>query len=130
MDTSQEYIKTCDCPEIQDGWKPEVGDWADKGVIVGRRKDFFIIRRWTSPLSGCAVEYNKSQLIFLPRQDQLQGMVMPVVGNIPEGMILYISKWLVTAEQAYGSMEQLWLAFVMWELYQKKWNAEKEAWGK
>ena len=31
MDTSELYIKMCDCPEIQEQWEPESGDWiADK----------------------------------------------------------------------------------------------------
>ena len=27
MDTSKEYIKMCDYPQIQERWKPAVGDW-------------------------------------------------------------------------------------------------------
>ena len=49
----------------------------------------------------------ESPSIWLPRQDQLQGMVEYTVG---------VNK--------FNSMEQLWLAFVMSEKYNKKWDGK------
>jgi len=40
MDTSAEYVKMCDCPEIQGQWKPSVGDYVwRKYTIFGEEID-------------------------------------------------------------------------------------------
>jgi len=71
---------------------------------------------------------NKDYL-WLPRQDQLQG-------KLGDNIIAWCSlffEWIVEslepigiyASDEFDSMEQLWLAFVMLELYNKKWDGTK-----
>jgi len=68
--------------------------------------------------------------IWLPRQDQLQEMC---AGGCPGGYmkmlvkicgwdgVTYSSDWAIK----FKSMEQLWLAFVMKEKYNKTWNGKE-----
>lgn len=74
MDDSEVFIKQCDHEKIQGGWKPKVGDWTDKGIIV----------KMITSYAGTSIvvyhshqtkAYDKSQLIFKPRQDQLWEML-------------------------------------------------------
>ena len=79
MDTSETYIKMCDCDEIQEQWLYKQGDWywdkySDKwGASVieldvedGYIGDHFITR--VKRIEG----YTEDSSIWLPRQDQLQ----------------------------------------------------------
>jgi len=75
--------------------------------------------------------------VWLPRQDQLQAMVLPLkdddLGELHFDFNLFveidcISKLGDYRLREYKSYEQLWLAFVMKELYHKKWDSEKEDW--
>ncbi len=117
MDKSPKYIKMCDCPEIQEGWKPAVGDWTDKGIVVKVFKD----RVWLAfTESGTTIDRHKSELIWLPRQDQTQGMVMPE-RNFPFNQVGDLIRWIDNYKSyscSFDSMEQLWLAFVMCTLQQ------------
>ena len=118
MDKSETYIKMrkraiFDLPTKQMyGTEPHhyYGD-----VFVDYRGSFFV--RW---MDGW---------IDLPRIDQLQEMVMPptVLGEI-YGHLKLIAKFAEFADNPYirtDSMEQLWLAFVLKELYSKIWNGEE-----
>ena len=67
--------------------------------------------------------------VWLPRQDQLQEMVFPnmpyyqKLGLIYEAFkegLAFNKDWILFP----GSMEQLWLAFTMKQLYHKTWNSE------
>jgi len=73
--------------------------------------------------------HKDENIIWLPRQDQLQEMVNTEWHEL--GIILYllIGFWQVN-EKKFSSMEQLLLAFVMKRKYNKEWNDEKEEWGK
>ena len=151
MDTSRQYVKMSDCPEIQEGHKWEYGDWliAEHGLFqIGTATFRYDISnsnappiRSTSPqatIQSNDVEGSifTGKLIWLPLQHQLQEMVAKTK--------TYCA-WLLDIErdfhkfangkfEVYGvehmpicaveSMEQLWLAFVMHEKYQKVWNGE------
>ena len=107
MDTSEAYIKMCDCPEIQ---KTPFATTVSKD--------------WTAWLNG--------QPVWLPRQDQLQKMV----GDSPYYSIKN-AMWSVLddfrnfafatnfKEYIPLTMEQLWLAFVMKVEFSKVWDGEK-----
>jgi len=109
MDTSKEYIEMCEkAVEVQDEWNPKGRDYR----AVGKER------------------FN----VWLPRQDQLQGMVGYMVGyNIWFEKLHRFYDWLQEIEDIYSwdskctkftSMEQLWLAFVQLELYGKTWNGK------
>ena len=124
MDTSKEYINQCEkALEIQ-ALKPcgnpeywSYGDIFSDGVNV------FVCTPAHFPVSG---------LIFLPRQDQLQEMMIPKDEQdcLNKYVVLLddFQEWVL--EKGIGlewsyliqvSMEQLWLAYVMHEKYQKIW---------
>jgi hypothetical protein len=68
-------------------------------------------------------------LVWLPRQDQLQDMVKAkgnIAGHyIPYALVLSIVEFVGNnITHQFDSMEQLWMAFVMKEKYNKVWNGE------
>ena len=110
MDTSKEYIKMCDC-EIQDGWEPLIGDFSylselnDVSINCGYNREVSCGETW------------------LPRQDQLQEM-LDDSPNPARMHNLLIWAGIEFDIKDMRTWEQLWLAFVMWELHQKKWDGE------
>ena len=131
MDTSETYIKMCDCPEIQDYW------W-ERGVQEGdflwdRTQDpkAFYFNFGKLELAKEPVDRSKCAL-WLPRQDQLQEMftedndMVGLWGGIVQLLYEYILS-LPDKGLTIPSMEQLWLAFVTKEKHNKVWNGEE--WG-
>lgn len=114
MDVSEEYVKMCDCSEIQDNWKPEIGDCNCNGQGCG-----FAIN-----LKGI----EKSLDTWLPRQDQLQEMCGY---DYPERLFRFyefIQKEYLYSQDNYAflpELEQLWLAFVMSEKFGKVWTGKE-----
>ena len=130
MDTSKTYIKMCDCEEIQelpnrnlinplDWW------WCHEHNLLatwnGELEDVYCFQDWDN-------FHNENNFIWLPCQDQLQEMV--VYKAYKEG--LYQKAYLfseyvlnnINIQKLYCSMEQLWLAFVMREKYNKTWDGK------
>ena len=70
---------------------------------------------------------HKGILIWLPRQDQLQEMVKTDEVT-PElavcDHLFHFVFWVKECSYPFTSMEQLWLAFVMKEKYNKAWDGE------
>ena len=120
MDTSEQYIKMCDWPEIQDKWEPGDGDWAYS--IRDGASPIFPPTRYLGKLLGRL----KDDFTFLPRQDQIREWLGPIelhelldICSEPRGIM-----WKALHEYA-ESFEQLWLAFYMYEKHGKVWNGEK-----
>ena len=126
MDTSETYMKMCDCPEIQTN-KPNY-DGLERNALdtfsylyMGEHGHW-----WWSTLD---------KNIWLPRQDQLQeilpefiakaGFVAPVASHFADFAVACAN------DPRYWNLdtfEQLWLAFVMHEMhekYRKVWDGEK-----
>ncbi len=129
MDTTETYIKMADCPGIQGRHRVTLGDW-----YKDRNRD--------DSVDICADDqwYSadlQAQLIWLPRQDQLQEMVRHHRRcDIPYWLLLDFSDWVrscdwrlqnLGTDPALVSMEQLWLAFVMKEKHQKVWDGAQWA---
>lgn len=124
MDTSKEYIKMCTkAHEIQELWQGEVGDvfshlYSDPPTIKTVVDE--AIRGQIRTFKNLKSRHFR---IWLPRQDQLQEMVIKDLWLVP--MIHKFYKWCceeAIAVQRLRGMEQLWLAFVMKEKFNKKWN--------
>ena len=79
----------------------------------------------------------------LYQQDQLQNIIgikdpLDLVERLYQGVYFqyelmseaeYSGNWLPRREyEQFESMEQLWLAYVMWEKFQKRWDPSKEKW--
>ncbi len=112
MDTSETYIKMCDCPEIQ-GRIWETGD-----VYAFAGESGYVV----------SSDYAPQHSIWLPRQDQLQEMVSTCFKAGLDLEILYA--WYQRnrphdVADEWDSMEQLWLAFVMKEKYGKVWTGSE-----
>ncbi len=141
-------------PHWEEGWKEGDYFWDGNKVCLcgmdylvvkdlfqdGRSRVRFAIRKPMPMVSfeqDCSVgsitvktgEYVIKELhcgLWLPRQDQLQAMVINFGhGQQNSGMLVGLS--IFSAEYGYdnSSMEQLWLAFIMKEKYGKVWNGEE-----
>ena len=122
MDQSSDYIKMCESAKVmQKQWKPDFGD-------------FFVSMSLglTSPCQPIVSDLEKKKTylktikaVWLPRQDQLQEMVIEKYAT-PWDLAIAFSNVLMGDNASYfdnfDSMEKLWLAFVMLEKYKKKWK--------
>ena len=126
MDNTETYIKMCDCPEIQGMWEYNYGDWYFRMYYGTSKWRRIYVNQCIGGLSGGERIERKS--LWLPRQDQLQEMVLKYwwedeqPGNNISVMLQKFDWWLNDTCPNNPSMEQLWLAFVMKELYQKLWT--------
>jgi hypothetical protein len=143
MDTSPEYAKMCEkAEEIQKLWEPVVGDFVRAEYVSIIREYGISSGASIFPLftrAGKWAWYNKEDMVWLPRQDQLQDMIDDEYQKIskfwrfvdflksPYDKRSHQNTWVVwtnmNGENA-GSQEQLWLAFVMREKFGKTWNGE------
>ena len=138
--------------EIQERWKISDGDRVGRVWWDGEKWNFefagFAELRWGG--TGCRLigaphcyEFPvdvdgrpkgsyRDEFIWLPTQEQLQRMLP---GNLcPAGYVCILYDFLFdshTIEYAkqFSTMEELWLAFVMWRRHRKVWNDEKQDWG-
>ncbi len=122
MDKSSHYIKMCESAKVvQKLWQPEFGD-------------FFVSMSLglTSPCQPIMSDLEKKvsylktiKAVWLPRQDQLQEMVIENYAT-PWDLAIAFSNVLMGENASYfekfDSMEKLWLAFIMLEKYKKKWK--------
>jgi len=136
MDTSKKYIKMCEkAEEIQNFriyavrgiiFKFEDGD------VISHSKTSIETYKESTPDHDCDYTIDDEH-IWLPRQDQLQGMVEGIIKLKLEAYVFHwsgLKRWELvhrkTNDYIFGaSMEQLWLAFVMKEKYNKKWDGEE-----
>ena len=110
MDTSENYIKMCwKAQEIQNTL-PRNTDEAGESYIDG-----------TTYILKYSAEYKT--IVWLPRQDQLQEMIGSIPGNYKLEPNSGYWAWAFAK-----TWEQLWLAFVMKEKFNKTWNDEKQEW--
>ncbi len=132
MDTSSVYIKMSDCPEIQMEWdiirKQDEWDCSD---FVYDREDIHCSQTYClggETALAIETEENRNAYVWLPRQDQIQGLLK---GNLTtfywlEGLWEFTRKRVNAFPEKYAdtSMEQMWLAFYMFEKHSKIWNDE------
>lgn len=128
MDTSEIFIKMCDCEEIQKFRACEEKDYPDR--TKWEDGDFYYIPRqnivYLAYPSGEDPPPPMFNPMWLPRQDQIQEMM-----GEPQNcryLLKRLNEWAV--DHTYGwmlnaSMEQLWLAFYMHEKHGRVWDGEK-----
>ena len=120
MDTSETYIKMCDCPEIQDN-KPTNGDRLAHYINDEVFNDI-LGHYWANIKYPCEV--------WLPRQDEIQEMMPENNCKCSCCLIFHLNKFVEEnfegmAEADVDSMEQYWLAFYMSEKHHKIWDGKK-----
>ena len=131
MDTTEQYIKMCEkAVEMQALWKVTEGDFCierdvECRTMVGCIDDGQAVWDGDEKIIACW----HRDCIWLPRQDQLQEMMLEYTANsnitLMETLIFRIKG---DGRDVYGkccSMEQLWLAFVMKEKFNKVWTGEQ-----
>ena len=123
MDTSETYIKMrlAAIPDLGMGEPPQVDwdkpRWSNDKVFVDTKGDFY----YADEEKACQLE----------RQDQLQEMMREASEVILlESFFCFVFNpnknfWQTEYTRQFTSMEQLWLAFVMSQLYNKVWNREQ-----
>ena len=137
MDETIEYIEQCrSAKKIQTKWNPKQGDY-----VSDRENNVALI-----PF----LPKRDNPFTWLPKQDQLQKMIFKQKidaysdnyefkrGNAPTGYIairiIYDFRQFVADEVVYlrsvsfDSMEQLWLAFIMYTKYDKRWDCKNRMW--
>jgi len=126
MDTSKEYIEMCrKAEDIQTLWNFKDGDY----IYTSHKNNEPSWRVWSGYDAWdypCVTSLRDP--IWLPRQDQLQDMVIEKYkkhwGNsVMLGLMEEVVGW--GTQYTYVSMEQLWLCFVMDERYGKLWNGSE-----
>jgi len=154
MDTTKKYTRMCEkAKEVQEEW---IGMPKEKryGTLIRYRTFLGILAPNNEPIefeglaaviaetlafktwlkegetlivTAAELEPYDDRGTPLFRQDQLQEMV---IYKDFEDLLLKLENWYIyiKGRDKYTSMEQLWLAFVMWEKYRKVWNEEKEEW--
>ena len=131
MDTSEQYIKMCSNRYIQDNH-----NFRDSDLIAYRGA----ISLWTETrafFKGGWFGYHRSRndYIWLPRQDQLQKMLLGSKHYSHNPVLLqdfYVFVWRGGCKENFSrkawydvSMEQLWLAFYMKEKHSRKWDGKE-----
>lgn len=119
MDKSDKYILMCrNNTKLQDLWKPDDGDFY---YDIDGLKAVNIWTNWRY-----TTQFHR---YWLPRQDQLQALVMPefeVYGcDAIEHFMDVFHGFQEENNPLFNSMEELTLAFVMHNNYQKKWNSNE-----
>ena len=139
-------IAMANFPGIQELWEPKLGDlcWHPKhvrgdgkvGLVVSSHGFTVYIydggKSSSNPrevLEMRSVEpFRKEKCIWIPSQEQLQDMLGKPVGNLPQAFYSFTQTEYYqgnTPIGMFGSMLQLWLAFVMRERFGKIWDGEK-----
>jgi len=122
--------------EVQKLWIPGLGDICinkvdDKEVMIIASRGKIADKEYKFVYLGVGSReqpdywHKKDKLTWLPTQSQLQGMIVDPILNIAE-----FSKWALKAIEGaeyymqFDSWNELWLAFVMYEEYNKIWTGE------
>lgn len=135
----------CDCEEIQKEWRPSCGDWfvfyddpaSSDDIACG------CYGEWKLEIIGKDDEQNLCNIkrykqIWLPRQDQLQGMLDLTEHSFGKSYTMQLRRqynmWEMLCKDdplrysfdaKADSMEQLWLAFVMKEKHGAIWTGSE-----
>jgi len=122
MDRSETYIKMCEkAEEIQTTWEPIDGDYVYR--VIGQHKQ--LLPRVS--IVNSRAYWPKGVQVWLPRQDQLQEMLLKPTNTQFDSILRLLNFFsiFVAVNTNLTSMEQLWLAFVMKEKYNKVWSGEE-----
>lgn len=151
MDVSREYIEMCEkAQEIQISKKHyylrdeffynrygEICTVVNIDINEGCNIPKLAFFDDSTLVSDWVKEEELSKLIWLPRQDQLQEMIEIdeyLLENKTRGLRLaeHCEGWCLSDKymEQFETMEQLWLATVMKEKYNKQWNPENKEWEK
>jgi len=142
VDISIEYVKMCkQAVEIQKQFVPDqssfLWDYAPRAGYDQDKYKFVEYRELIHQLVFRTYDDHEWSCVWLPRQDQLQEMVIErgkCSPNKDVALSYMFHNWITEEDgRSFGfgkavfpdpSMEQLWLAFVMKKNFKKVWNGE------
>jgi len=158
MSFTERYIKMCEKAEEIQEYKRESrwqdGDWIydyylEEDMWENERKYIILVWNGLKCYTGSHNwhenwEEPSPNAIWLPTQEQLQEMAYESghPGYLLDKFVWWVidyEKYRYSGEISYPSLEdfvcrdfssmnELWLAFVMWKKYHKVWDDEKEEW--
>lgn len=156
MDTSITYIEMCEAAEAVQNMKHNQqitsGDfWTYRdqeraGKVIKAKEDVYVRLPNCSSLypfghgidHNWSYTFNKEEMIWLPKQDQIQAMVKTKDGETWPIYYLFheMFEWLPkngTVAEGKGdfpadSGEKIWLAYFMFRKYKQIWNQETKTW--
>lgn len=137
MDTTTKYIKMCEMArEIQGIWFPQAGDYVNSLRDKPHPLEQITIDLAEMTPGGSNKRRIKNDMTFLPQQDRLQEMVSDkyCIHDMTLYFLDFVSEHAgchpheFPSDMMFETAEQLWLAFVMKEKFNKAWNEEKEEW--
>lgn len=138
MDATKDNVEMClKAHEIQDQWKFTIGDYfTTPDMTASNHNPCIVDDFWLNDELTKRTLSNRMKSrdwIWLPRQDQLQDMLEDVFSNreiVPLTSKLHDVCVHLIQEHNFGgrTMEQLWLAFVMHEKYEKVWSYAHLSW--
>ena len=129
MDNTEQYIKMrlAAIPDLGIGTKPQVicsMEWINSSVFIDEKGDWYYTDDWER---GATQLERQDQLQEMYRQDRTvtqKETTLEILSdfaywslNCPDENYKYVKE--------FTSMEQLWLAFVMKEKYNKIWDGDK-----
>ena len=144
MDTSEKYIRMCDCPEAQDQYRCLCGDYyypagdeydypepKIRPVRINTISGHFGYRHhYTSGITGHGTKDKKAH-VWLPRQGQIQEMLSSQSGlwihkhnkfsSFVEDEARLKHDWI----QSIDTQEKAWLVYFMYSQHCKIWDDEK-----
>ena len=136
MDTSETYIGMCEGAREIQALKPDEDskegrdDHSYSSLFYLPVDEVFGLLHWDNDEGHWMIgDYhdNTDRAIWLPRQDQLQAMIKDKYFQLGD-MAYFFWSWIksnIQVELGLSSMEQLWLAFVMSEKFEKIWDGGK-----
>lgn len=132
MDTSEKYILMCKkAQEIQDIKKNIVGDfvWDSASENDDEIKQPEVVEKSFEILYKNYPKYREND-VWLPRQDQLQEILISYNKLELKNSVYILNKWLskTTIWREFDSWEQIWLVVVMNECFKKRWNGNIKNW--
>lgn len=120
--------------DIQEMWQPSVGDVfisrIGQSAIVAYIDPAFPRIVHTTDTMRCGERgYNRNfeSLTWIPSQEQLQNITEPDKSNVHSIDVVHLcyprgSEW---APDVFSTMRLLWLAFVMYQVFDKVWYANE-----
>lgn len=136
MDTGEVYLRMCNCPEIQEKWFAGVGDYATNKAFPDTA--VLLTEKYFDEY-GQRLKLGKKNFSWIPRQDQLQDMIV-FEGEKPPLIYLmmdfekfchspmYSNNKVSQPPTVFKSYEQVWLAFYMAAMHKKIWDTNKNEW--
>jgi len=121
------YIKMCDCPEVQEQWKPKFCD------AFCKRSDGIVVHYLCNVEEWEPRAQDLKFYVWLPHQGQIQEM-MPqcncAICLTEEFYRFFENNLDGLCDAGIETLEQMWLAFYMHEKHNKVWDGEKWVKGK